>query len=623
MKLANRILQIPEAPGVYLMKDRHGEVVYIGKAANLRARLRSYLGGGDGREFTRHIDRFLDDVETLITANEKEALLLENQLIKTHQPRFNIRLKDDKNFLKLRISHSHPYPRVEPVRRVKKDGARYFGPYHSASALRNTLQTLNRHFQLRTCSDNEFKNRSRPCLQYQIKRCLAPCVLEVERESYRQLLDNAALFLEGKPQELLDRLQSEMREAADSWNYEHAAALRDRIAAIARSFQSQHVELGPRANLDCLGVHREGALIEIQLLSYRRGQLSGTQSFGYDDQRFPTEELLGSFLGLYYADCEDLPDELLLPLDVEERETLAVWLGERRGKKVRVHVPRSGAKAKLVELAVLNARNNLADERRRHDRARTTLDELREKLELPRIPLRIECFDNSNFGGREPVSSKVSFFEGKPDRSGYRHYRLRHPEYPNDFAMMAEVLQRRLERGLADDDLPDLIVVDGGKGQLSAALEVLEALGLRERVELRSLAKARSAAFVERRGRHHTRPESAAEGALPERVFRPGDSEPVVLDTHSDALFLIQRLRDEAHRFAISYHRKLRRQKNLTSPLDAIPGVGKKRRLALLWHFGSLTRVREASVEQLRQCPGIHQALAETIRAHFHPSREH
>lgn len=616
MTLPRELADVPEKPGVYLMKSARDEVLYVGKAINLKARLRSYVTpGSDTREFINHLDRLVASVETILTTNEKEALLLEQQLVKQLQPRFNIKLKDDKNFLKLRIDRSHPFPRVEPVRRFKKDGADYFGPYHSASSVRNTLHTLNRFFQLRTCTDSEFKNRSRPCLQHQIKRCPGPCVLPVDPAEYTRTVENAMLFLEGKTEVLVERLKTQMRTAADAWNFEYASTLRDQIGAIQKSLDSQTVVPPTARAIDCIGFYREGSAVEIQLLCFRDRQLTQSESFGYKDQQFPSDEVLGSFLAQLYGEREELPQDLLLPLAVADQPLLEQWLRERAGRRVQIVTPSRGDRRRLVELASLNAAQNLKDQQQTESRLNAILEELQQRLQLRRKPIIIECYDNSNLQGREPVASKVCFVEGRPERRAYRHFKHELPEVPNDFLMMAEVLRRRLTRGLREGDLPDLIIVDGGKGQLSAGLAALEALGLGERIDLIALAKARSGGHLRRR-KGLTVADDDPEGS-PERVFRVGDAEPVVFDAHSDALFLLQRLRDESHRFALSFHRKQRKLRALTSPLDGIPGVGKKRRLALLWHFGSLRRVKAASQEQLAGCPGINSHLAAAIFDHF------
>src|SRR5437763_1925949 len=493
-ELQRKLESLPTQPGCYIMKDRAGAVVYVGKAVSLRARVAQYFQErtGDSRVFIPFLEDVLGDIEVMITPSEKDAVLLENELIKKYRPRFNIKLRDDKNFISLRLSNTHPYPRLEVVRRVRKDGARYFGPFASASSIRETLSIVNRHFQLRTCTDSVMANRRRPCLQYQIKRCPAPCVYNVPQEEYRRSVDEVALFLEGKADELTGQLQTRMKDAASKLEYERAAQLRDQLHAIERSLEKQRTVLGELLDQDVLGFHREGPALEIHLLFFRNGRLTGGRNFGFSKQEFPTEELLSSFLDQYYESGALIPKELLLPMHLPDAEMREVWLSEKKGERVRVHVPERGEKVRLVEMAMENARQSFEEKARSQQSQLEALTRLQSRLRLPRLPRRIECFDISTFQGQLTVGSQVVFSDGEPDKSGYRLFKVRGDAAGDDFASMFQVLTRRLKRGAEEQNLPDLLVVDGGKGQLNVARAALKEAGLTlQEVPLAGLAKSR------------------------------------------------------------------------------------------------------------------------------------
>ena len=645
--LRRKLEELPAAPGCYLMKDRAGGVVYVGKAASLRSRVRSYFDrGGDDRFFVPLLEDLLGDLEVIVTSSEKEAVLLENELIKRHRPRFNVRLRDDKDFIALRLDERHPYPRLEVIRARQRrdDGARYFGPYSSASSIRETLRVVNRWFQLRTCTDHVLAHRRRPCVLYQIHRCPAPCVYEVPEAEYRQGVEDAVAFLEGKESELVPRLRARMEEAASALRFEEAARVRDQLAAVERSLEKQRVLMGDLADRDVVGLHREGPDLVLQVLSMRGGRLQDSRAFPFTGQEFPGEELLSSFLGLYYAGTP-CPDEVLLPLEPSGAEALAEVLAERCGRSVRLLVPRRGAKADLVEVARRNAEQSFRGWREAGERRDEALAALARALHLHREPRWMECYDISTFQGAMAVGSGVSMRDGEPDKAGYRRYRVREVAGQDDFAMLHEVITRRLRRALADGAFPDLIVIDGGKGQLNAALAAARDLGVATRpvpgnpgiptVEIVSLAKSRTleaggmgtARVVARRASRAAGLAGAAERAergfvaesarSPERVFLPGRKDPVVLRQNSAEMHLLVRLRDEAHRFAIEFHRKLRGARNLRSLLEEIPGVGEGRRRALLRHFGSLRRVREASAEEIARVPGLGLAQARAVHDFF------
>src|SRR5512142_1827324 len=581
---------LPAEPGCYLMKDRAGEVVYVGKAASLRSRVRSYFdrGGSDDRIFVPLLEDLLGDIEVIVTRSEKEAVLLENELIKKHRPRFNVRLRDDKDFIVLRLAERHPFPRLE-VRRAREkrqEGSRYFGPYSSASSIRETLRIVNRHFQLRTCNDHVFDHRKRPCILYQIKRCPAPCVYEVPQEEYRRSVEDAISFLEGRESELTDRLRLRMEEAAAGLRFEEAARLRDQLQAVERSLEKQRVLFTDRADRDVFGLYREGPDLVVQVLAMRAGKLQDSQSFPFHGQEFPAEEILSSFLSLFYEQ-NPAPDEVLVPLEPVEADALAEVLSERRARRVRLLTPQRGAKADLLEVAARNAEQSFRSWHEHDERREQALAALTRALHLSRAPRWVECYDISTFQGALAVGSGVSMKDGEPDKANYRRYKVKGVAGQDDFAMLHEVISRRLRRALAEGQLPDLIVIDGGKGQLNAAVAAARDLGVPVKpspgnegapfVELVGLAKARlldaatlgTTRVVGRRaGRGRAgdladAAEAAEKGFVselartPERVFLPGRKDPVVLRQNSAELFLLARLRDEAHRFAISFHRKL------------------------------------------------------------------
>jgi excinuclease ABC subunit C len=601
-RLAAKLTALPADPGVYLLKDRAGKVIYVGKAQSLRARVQSYFRGGDGRYQVEFLVRRVGDVEVLVTRNEKEALILENNLIKQYKPRYNFKLKDDKSYVSVKITND-AWPRVLVTRRIVRDGSRYFGPFHSASAVRETLDVIRKVFPLRTCSDPVFKNRTRPCLEYQIKRCLGPCVLPVDRREYEEHLRAVTLLLEGKDVQLRKRLEGRMRAAADELRFEDAARLRDQLRAIEKTGERQRAVFHGGGDQDVFGTYREGGFIEAQVLMVRGGKLTANQSFGFADWELPDEEIIGSLLTQFYQGERFIPDEILVPVDLDDVEPRAELLRERKGRAVTITRPQRGEKVRLVELAAANARQTFAERRDEEERSEKTARELQQRLQLRNPPKRIECVDISTFQGGETVGSVVSFDEGQRDPQRYRRFRVRTVTGTDDFASMREVLQRRLARGLERNDLPDLLVIDGGRGQLGIATAVLGDLGV-ETLDVVGLAKMR----VERS------PRSPDIERLEERVFLPGRKNPVVLPRNSSALFLLQKVRDEAHRFAVTYHQKLRDRARLTSPLEAIPGVGEERRRTLLRHFGSLARVRAAAVDDIARVPGFGRALAERIK---------
>ncbi len=613
-RLRKQIEALPARPGVYLMRNDKGEVIYVGKAARLKDRVRSYFGSPRSLEpKTRALRAEIEDFEYIVCANAGEALILEATLIKRHQPFFNIRLKDDKRYPYLKIDVQNPWPRVYITRRIEKDGARYFGPYASAGSVRSTLDLLKKLFPYRSCTKEITGRDPRPCLDYYIKRCIAPCTAYCTEEEYAEVVDQIILFLEGKASAVLDRLREQMDAAAERLDYERAAMLRDQLRAIERTVERQMLSTTKKEELDVYGLAREGDRACVQVFFVRGTQMTGRDHFVLEGVAGESDEAaLGSLLQQYYESAQSIPKLVITPIEPAGRAELEAMLAEKRGAKVEIRVARRGEKRQLLEMARENAVEALDNLKVRwlsdETKTATALDELREELALPDIPHRIECYDNSNIQGASPVSSMVVFLDGQPAPRQYRKFRIKTVSGADDFATMQEVLRRRFKRAAkrieqqalegggasapADEDswdLPDLVIVDGGKGQLSAAVEVMRELGVYG-IPTVGLAK-----------RH-------------EELFAPDEDAPIVLPRGSEALYLVQRVRDEAHRFAIAYHRQVRRKAATASVLDSVPGVGPKRKRALLRKFGSLKAVREAGVDEIASTAGYTRALAEKVK---------
>jgi excinuclease ABC subunit C len=719
--LAGDVLdRISMEPGVYLFKDARGTVIYVGKAKNLRTRVRQYFRpGGDERFFVAagFLGRAVTDIETIVVTSSKEALLLENHLIKKHQPKFNVKLRDDKQYLVLRlvdpklpspaatgdaaagdptgdaatgdaatgdaaagdaaagdpaggaatgdaaagdaaaggaaiagaavrkagggdrvagaaggaggpgeVAKRDLFPRIEVVRNIRDDGANYFGPYHSATSARETLRTLNRHFQLRTCTDHVLENRGRPCLQYQIKRCSGPCALNVPPESYAEQVEDVKMFLSGKNAELLTRLRGRMEVRAEREEYEVAAVLRDSIEAVERTLAKQNVVQDDFVDQDVWGLHREADAVEVVVLFVRGGKLVGRRAFQQSDQELPDATVIAEHLQQYYATGTLIPDEVVVGAELEDGDVLGDWLSSARGKRVKIVDPKRGIRARLVELADRNAAASAASRRGKDADAEALLDKVAKRLALPRPPRRIECFDIAHIQGSETVASMVTFVDGVPARNLYRKFKIRSVDN-NDFAAMYEVLTRRFKRavnaasaaqasearnpgepGDASDAAwaaPDLLVIDGGKGQLAMAVAALGdlgvALGGEHGLEVIGLAKERE----------------LEAGSAPDRIYRRTVKDSIPLRQNSPELYVLARIRDEAHRFANTFHRDRRSKATLRSELDAIPGIGATRRQRLLKHFGSVRAVRKASIDELVKAPGMNRRAAEQVAHYF------
>ncbi|WP_437966234.1 excinuclease ABC subunit UvrC [Sorangium sp. So ce260] len=707
--VAAKLASLPTKPGCYLFIDKTGAVVYVGKAKSLRSRVRSYFqeSGSDARYFIPILRKIVADLETVVTATEKEAAVLENELVKQHKPRFNVKLRDDKDFLCLKLDTQKEWPMLETVRRPAPDKARYFGPYHSATSARRTLHLVNKHFQLRTCSDAEMASRRRPCLQYQIKRCLAPCVMDVDRELYTEMVRSVALFLEGRHDELTGELTARMRDASRELEFERAAIYRDQLRAVEAVREAQRVVYVKDVDQDVVGLYREGTLVEVEVIMVRQGRVTDTLSFSLRNMELPDDEVLGGFLNEYYGVASTtIPDEVLVPVLPDGAEGVAEWLGDRRGRKVTLFVPQRGPRVDLLKMATENAAHAFREKQRSSDDLEARLEELRERLRLPTLPRRIECCDISHLGGGDTVGSIVALLDGQPDKKRYRSFNVKSVADGDDYAAMYEVLARRFRRGKAarpasppaiadavagdseaaapgassaeaasdvpegdvtedvtendlpegdvtagdlieDDaveetggpvsagdappetesaevpataerqaagsaseapksaqsggtewDLPDLLVVDGGRGQLQVALSAARDLGLHG-LPIVGLAKER---------------ETQAGEKLVDRVYLPGQKNGIPLRSTSSALFFLARARDEAHRFANHARKRLGKARRLRSEIEDIPGLGSAVKTALLRELGSLEAVRRATDAQILAVTGVTKRHLSALR---------
>ncbi len=602
-ELEGHIASAPRSPGVYLMKDAAGRILYVGKAKDLHSRIRAYFGGTDSRAMIPFLVSRISGLDFIVTQTEKEALILENNLIKEHRPRYNIYFRDDKAYFNIRADLNDPFPRFQLVRRPKKDGAKYFGPYPSSASARETLQFLQSLFPLRTCRDAELKSRTRPCLEYQIKRCLAPCVGRIDSEAYRRMFRDGMVFLEGRGKKLLEDLKGRMKRVAEEMNFEEAALLRDRIAAIERTLEKQRIVSRTFKDQDVFGLYREGPLIQVCILLVRQGKIMGSTFLPPLKFEGEIADMLSSLLMQYYETIEDIPREILIPATVEDQGVIGEYLAEKRGKSLTVVAPRRGRGLELLRIAQQNAEQRMTLERKSLEDPEESLRLLREKLHLQRFPAKIEAFDISNIGSQLAVASLVSFQGGRPEKSGYRRFRIRTVEGADDYAMIYEALKRRYQ---SRENLPDLIVVDGGKGQLAVALSLLKDLEI-SGPDVIGLAKERTSGLAAGGGVDKTE----------DRVYLPHRKEALYPSRWPAVLFLLQRIRDEAHRFAVSYSRRLKLKSDFLSLLDEVSGVGEVRKKALLRTFGDLGKIRQATVEELARTEGIGKELGEKIYAFF------
>ncbi|MCD9622593.1 excinuclease ABC subunit UvrC [Rhabdothermincola salaria] len=610
---------IPDAPGSYQFKDAHGRVIYVGKAKSLRQRLSNYFQNPRNlAPRTAQMVATAESVEWIQVRNDVEALMLEYSLIKQHQPRFNIRLRDDKSYPFLAVTLDDEWPRATVMRGAKRKGTRYFGPYAHAWAIRETLDLLLRTFPIRTCSQNKFNRHAklgRPCLLFHIEKCTGPCVGEIAKPDYDDLVDELVSFLDGDTDTVIRRLEAQMAEAASELEFERAARVRDRLGAVRQAIEKQQMVVERSEDLDVIGLADDELEAAVQVFFVRRGRVVGRKGFVVDKAEDVTPgELVDRILEGLYADPPPMgvPKQVLVPTESADPELYEEFLGEVRGSKVAIRVPQRGDKRELMAMVTRNAEEELVRHRLRrasdHNTRARALNELQQYLDLPEAPLRIECYDMSHIQGSDYVGSMVVLEDGLPKKSEYRRFKIRSGQGNDDFAAMEEVLTRRLRAYLEDREKPvterggkfsyppQLLLVDGGKGQLSVVVRVLEELGLDEEIPVASLAKQ----F--------------------EEVYRPGDPTPMRVPRGSDALYLLQRIRDEAHRFAISYHRQLRGKRMTTSVLDGIPGLGPTRKARLVKELGGVGAVKKASLENLKELSWLPDTVAEAVHTKIHGS---
>jgi len=602
-ELQEKLAGIAEDPGVYLMKDARGQVIYVGKARNLKKRLGSYFRPPDQLDIkTGVLSKKIFSFETIITRTEKEALILESNLIKKYKPRYNVVLKDDKRYPSLRLDLNHPYPNLTIVRKTPKDGAKYFGPFASAYAVRQSLKFINKTFKLRKCKNREFSHRTRPCLHHQMGACLGPCCLDVDRKRYGQTVREVILLLEGRTPQLIGQIKKQMIAAAESQRYERAARLRDKMFALEKTLEKQVAVTTDFQDRDVLAIARSPEVSLITLFSIRGGYLLGTRDVEFSQTLSTDAELIRTFIRQFYEKRAFIPAEVLVPTSLEDARLLEDWLREMRGKKVSIHRPRRGKKVKLLELAFQNAENRLRERLSQMAIKKDLLIRLQKKLKLDRIPGHIECFDNSNISGTSAVAGMVVFKNGSPSKSMYRKFKIKTVTQQDDYAYMAEVLERRYGRGAQSGPFPDLLMVDGGKGQLNIAVSILRNLGIMGRFEVIGIAK-----------------KDPKRGETQDKIYKPGRANPVNLERDRDLLLFLQRIRDEAHRFAIRFHRQRRGALTLHSELDHIPGIGKKRKAVLLSHFGGIKAIRAATIDELSALPGMNLSAARAVKKALSP----
>ena len=590
--------EAPSSPGVYLMKDADGTVIYVGKAVNLKKRLLSYIQRYPHPEpKTRVLVQKIRDIETMLTGTENEALILESTLIKRYRPRYNVILKDDKRYPSLKIDLREPFPRLALVRRLEPDGALYFGPFSSSGALHQTMQWIHRIFPLRKCRDTVFRSRQRPCLQYQIGRCLGPCCLPVDPAVYSRLVDEVVLFLRGEGRALMDRIEADMQEAAQRQDFESAIVLRDKLAAIRRVVEQQVVVTADGLDRDVVALAEEGDQSVITVMKIRKGQLVENRHFHFSEAVGSLPVLLGNFLSQYYErDAAGMPDEVLVPEKPESASLLQKHLRTMGNRRLVLRKARDPIHKQLMVLASQNAAGELNARISRREYRLDILRRIQEKLGMDKLPERIACIDHSHWQGEEPVSSIVVFFRGEPYPAEYRKYRIRQTQRSDDYGAMREILQRRFRRASARLPHPDLLLVDGGRGQLHAAQQVLSELGLSATVAFAAIAKG-------------------DERIRDDRIFLPDQPDPIDLSRDKDILLLFQRIRDEAHRTAVSFHRSRNRSSHLRSLLDTIPGIGPKRKKMLLEHFGDIDTIRNTPSEDIAALPGMSRNAAEKVKA--------
>jgi excinuclease ABC subunit C len=597
----NKLSKISSGPGVYLMKNAEGKVIYVGKALNLKKRLTSYFT--KSRDNSPYSDiktgiliQKISDFETILTATEKEALILESNLIKRYRPRYNVELKDDKRYPSLCLDITNPYPNLTVVRKTEKTGVLYFGPFSSSAAVQQTLKIIHRTFKLRKCKTRDFKNRTRPCLNHQMDVCLAPCCLDVGKNTYDAIVKEVILFLKGRTHDLIRKIKKEMKDAAEVHDYEIAAVLRDKIFALEKTLEKQVAVTTDFKDRDVIAIARSHDYSIITLLVIRGGFLLGTRHFNFSETLSTDAEIIGTFIRHFYEKTPFVPVEILVPAHLEDSSLIQELLSKIKGRKVSILEPKRGEKARLVKMASQNAENSLKEFKASIEAGKEILVRLQKRLKMDSIPRRIECFDVSSISGTEAVAGMIVFEDGKPEKSLYRKYKLKTGAMQDDYACMAEVLKRRYGKGEKSKPFPDILMVDGGKGQLNIAVSVIKALNLEHNFQIISIAK-----------------KDDKKGETKDKIYKPGQVNPVNLGREGDILLFLEKIRNESHRFAISFHRKRRSKTFMYSALDSIPGVGKQRKATLLKHFKSIKNIRAATLEEMRALPGLNRKVAEDI----------
>lgn len=594
--VAEKLSRTPAAPGVYMMKDERGTVIYVGKASNLRKRLSSYFARSTPPDMkTGVLVKQIADFDTIVTATEKEALILESNLIKRHHPRYNVVLKDDKRYPVLRLDVRKSFPNLTVARKIQNDGALYFGPYSSSSAVRQTLKFIDKIFKLRKCRSKDVKPRSRPCLHCQMEGCLAPCCMDVREDDYDKVVKEVVMFLKGRTPELVRDVRDEMKKAADDQNFEKAAKLRDKLFALQKTLEKQVSVTADFVDRDVLAVAGKNGLFAVTKLVVRSGFLVGSRNYEFSDVPASKEEILEAFVKQHYEEENFVPKELLLSETIPDAPVMEEWLESLKGQKVKIMKPQRGEKARLTKMAGQNALNALEERIASMAAEASVSKQLQKSLRMDKPPVRIECFDNSNISGAQPSAGMVVFQNGRPDKSSYRKYKIKTVKEQDDYAYMKEVLGRRFGKGKSESSPnPDVLMVDGGRGQLGVAVAVLEELGIAREFVLVGIAK-----------------KDPARGETKDKIYVPGRANPV--DIPGEALLFLQRIRDEAHRFAVAFHRSRRNKAAIRSALDEVPGIGKKRRTALLKRFGSVSKIGEASPEEIASVPGMNGKIAEQV----------
>jgi len=595
-----KYINASSGPGVYLFKDKQNNILYIGKARNLKKRLASYFKTSSLKGMgikTGVLIKKIVDFDTILTKTEKEALILESSLIKKHKPIYNIYLRDDKQYPSLKLDIQNAYPHLSVVRKLKKDGAIYFGPYTSSNGVNQTLKIINKTFKLRKCKTKELKKRSRPCINFQIGVCLGPCCNVVDINAYNEIVSEVILFLKGRTPELIHNIKKHMYSASDRQDYELASVLRDKMLAIEKTLEKQIAVTSDLKDRDVIAIAQSSVLSVITLLVVRGGYLLGTRHFEFENAISEKPDLIREFLGQYYEKNTFIPKEILISMPVEDSGIIEEWILTKKDKKSKIIYPQRGEKAKLILMAEANAENRLKEQLASEKNRVDILNRLQNKMNLKQLPDRIECFDNSNISGSDPVAGMVVFEKGKPLKKQYRKFKIKTVKYQDDYAYMEEVLKRRYNKENASDPYPDLLLIDGGKGQLNIGIKILKELKLYDKISIAGIAK-----------------KDDKKGEKEDKVFIPERLNPVNFGREGDLILFLQRIRDEAHRFALAYHRKRRTGTGLRSILDSIPGIGEKRKKLLLKHFGSISALRDASINDLSQLPGMNSNVAKVLK---------